>query len=128
MLRCRIRIYNKFLSFFHQIYKKKKKRITSNISLNKIALNIAKTSKVKYNDLIIFKKVVNNHFLTKQEIERIHYLNKTFGEERISYILNDKMYENIFNKKPCRDEVYQDIDEKTDNKYLYFEEYKYVFK
>ena len=92
----------------------------------KILSDIFKKDKDKYNDIKILMKAKNNKTLTHQEFNRLLYLKNIFKEYRISYIIKREEYIKIFNYIPNAEEVYQDIDESCNNKYLIWRNYRSV--
>jgi len=54
------------------------------------------------------------------------YLKDIFREYRISYIIKKDNFIKIFNKIPNTEEVYQDIDENSNNRYLLWRDYRNV--
>ncbi len=97
---------------------------SKNSSSLKILLNIQKIDKDKYFDILLLKKAKNGKNLSETEKQRLFYLLNIFEETRINYIIKDKEFMKIFNKKPISNEVYQEIDETTNNKYLIWSFYK----
>jgi len=92
----------------------------------KILFDIFKKDKDKYNDIKILMKAKNNKALTHQEFNRLLYLKNIFKEYRISYIIKREEYIKIFNYIPNVEDVYQDIDESSNDKYLIWKDYRNV--
>jgi len=101
---------------------------SKNSSSLKILLNIQKIDKDKYFDILLLKKAKNGKNLSETEKQRLFYLLNIFEETRINYIIKDKEFMKIFNKKPISNEVYQEIDETTNDKYLRWSFYTNVFR
>lgn len=99
-----------------------------NANCLKMLLNIKKIDKDKYFDILLLKKAKNGKNLSETEKQRLFYLLNIFEETRINYIIKDKEFMKIFNKKPISNEVYQEIDETTNDKYLYWSFYVNVFR
>lgn len=99
---------------------------TKKIYIIKILSDIYKKDKDKYNDIKILMKAKNNDHLTNQEFNRLLYLKDIFKEYRISYIIKREEYIKIFNNIPNTEEIYQDIDENSNDKYLIWRNYRNV--
>lgn len=96
------------------------------IYVMKILSDIFEKDKDKYNDIKILIKAKNNKALTNLEFSRLLYLKNIFKEYRISYIIKREEYIKIFNYVPNVEEVYQDIDESSNDKYLIWRNYRNV--
>jgi len=102
---------------------------------NFIIMNIRKVNTIKilsklvdirdkYNDIIILMKAKNGGCLSTIEFDRLVYLKNIFKEWRISYIIKKEEYIKLFNNIPDAEEIYQEIDESTNDRYLIWNDYR----
>ena len=96
------------------------------INVVKILHYISKNNRDKYHDIVILKKAKDGKYLNDKEFERLLYLKDIFREYRISYIIKKDNFIKIFNKIPNTEEVYQDIDENSNDRYLLWRDYRNV--
>ncbi len=94
------------------------------MNVMRILAHVFRSNRDKYNDIVVLRKAREERYLTSSEISRLSYLVSVFREYRINYVVSEKTYVKIFNKVPNTEEVYQDVDQSCNTKYLPWRDYR----